>query len=436
MHGRSLAGAVGSMTRATRIKSRLAQGLGGPTLRIPEVRSLYVAYTVLGVAASTALPLIPLFLTEELRASGNDIGLFMSTRLISPVLVVATGVLARRMRSSRPVLLAAALWTSVGWFMMATVHGLAQAMVVSLVFFGLSGVLNAQFAVLLHDVVEHAAEQQSVAAMTTLRGGFALGTAIGPLLGTAVIATVGFRANCVVAAALFALGTLPLFRVKATRPVASSAKTSGGTGNADAQHRQGEERGLGAQGYGPFGLAVMVTGIALVMSCSSVKTAYLPLQVVDGLHSSTTVLGVLLALGTVVEVIAFPVMGALAERLGIPRVLWASLLAGAAGYALMAVAGDLWVLVVVQFLHAASTVGVFGISVSYVLERSRTDAHAAHSAFFAAQGISTPVGGLLGSFAFVAYGIPDLFWVPAAIYVAFLLVLTVEARAGLLARPT
>lgn len=388
-----------------------------------QYRRLYAGFLMLGIASSSAFPLVPLFLTNQLKVSEVDVGLFLSTRFIGPVVVIASGLLARRLRSRIPLICVGALWLAVGWMLLSLVRHFWQAMVIGFVFFALSGMLNSQFAAVLHDIARNTGERRAVSSMSTLRGGFVLGSAGGLLVGTYLISALGFRMSFVATSLLFVLSIVPIFRLKVRR----SCEQEDGDDKrpVDEDARTKEKRG-----YGPIGLTIFAVGIALILSGDAMKSAYLPIYVVDDLHHSVTTFGQLTALGFVVEIAAFPIIGAIANRLGTSRIVWTALLAGVLEYSLLANSRDIGSLVVAQLLHPLLAVGVFGIGVSHIQERSRSGIEAANSAFFSAQGIATPLGGLIGSVGFSLLGIPALFWFPTIVCIACFTGFTIEAMRG------
>jgi MFS transporter, SET family, sugar efflux transporter len=154
-------------------------------------------------------------------------------------------------------------------------------------------------------------------------------------------------------------------------------------------------------------------GIALVLSGDAMKLGYMPLLVVDHLGHRPVEFGVLMSASAVVELIAFPLAGALADKVGQAKVIAAALVVGAIDYSLLALTSSLWQLYVVQVLHVAVIVGMFGVGISYLQEISSRRPGLAGSTFFAAQGVATPLGGIAGGLSFGALGLPGMFWLPA-----------------------
>jgi SET family sugar efflux transporter-like MFS transporter len=372
---------------------------GGEALRSiwrrPEYRILYLGLLVTGVGSSCAMPLAALYLTNELHVPPSGVGLFFLVRLAGPAVSMGTGWLSDRVRDRLPLLRMFMAWLAAGWLLFGLATGLSSALTVSAVFLCFTGPVNAQFFTAVDDRITGQDERQRSTITSTLRGGNALGYVLGPALGGYLATAFGLRSVFITAAVLYLLAILSTWWLRAV--------TAG---------RERVPQGRS----GPVGLPLLVcgAGITLILSGDAMKQGYLPVFVVDQLGHSPSDYGMLMSVSAVVELAVFPLAGMLADRIGMAKVIGGALLVGVADYVLLAVSSHLWQLYVVQVLHVAVIVAMYGVGISYLQRISPHRPGLASSAFFAAQGIATPFGGLLGSLGVGAFGLPGMFWVPAA----------------------
>jgi len=275
---------------------------------------------------------------------------------------------------------------------------LTGALLISAFFLCFTGAVNSQFFVVATEQIVIEDEPRRNAITSTLRGGNAAGYVIGPALASFLATTLGLRTVFVSAAILY------LLAAGSTLWLRSSNRISG-TAVPKSPHRSSGRIGLQLWAYG--------AGIILVLSGDGMKLGYMPVLVVDRLGHRPVEFGILLSVSAVVELIVFPLIGTLADRIGQAKVIAAALLIGAVDYSLLALTTSIWQLYLVQILHVSVIVGMFGIGISYLQGISSERPGLASSTFFAAQGVATPLGGLIGSLSFGAVGLPGMFWLPA-----------------------
>ncbi len=382
-----------------------------------EYRLYYLELIILGIAASSGWPLISIFLTSELHVSAPTASLFFTTTLMWPLVTLISGRLSDTLASRRPLIWGSALWLAIGWLILALSSTLWLAIIVGALFFCAMGTLGAQLFAMLNAIVDAHDETRRSAITGSIRGGYSLGYIVGPVLGGLMMTLSGPRSAFLLTAGLYVVSTVPTLWL---HPVAAPAATA----------RPHIPRALTAERRRLLWLALALT---LVISGDAVKLAYLPLRVVHGLGASTLVLATVLAALPLGEVVAMPLAGRLADRLGARTVLIGGLLVGTADYTLLASASSLWQLYLVQGLHALVIAAIFGVGVSYAHRLDPHEPGLATSAFFSAQAVAGPLGSLIGALGVAAWGVPHVFYAPAALCAIGSAMLTLQ-RAGAPAR--
>jgi SET family sugar efflux transporter-like MFS transporter len=367
-------------------------------LRRHEYRALYVAFFMMGAATSCAISFAALRLTSEMMASPSDVGLFFLVQLLAPAASIGTGWMSDRLRNRMPLLRGCTIWLAAGWLLFGLTTNLASALFVGAIFLCFTGAVNAQLFVTASEQIVGSDESRRNTITSTLRGGNAVGAAIGPAMGGLLATGLGLRSVFVSAAILYLL-------------------VAGCTLWLGSSHHIPDTRGPRPQlpaGRSGRQLWAYGAGITLVLSGDAMKLGYMPLLVVDHLGHSPMEFGVLMSASAIVELVAFPLAGLLADKIGQAKVIAAALMVGAVDYSLLALTSSIWQLYVVQLLHVAVIVGMFGVGITYLQGISPRRPGLASSTFFAAQGIATPLGGLAGGLGVGTVGLPGMFWLPAA----------------------
>jgi len=352
----------------------------------------------MGAAASCAISLAALYLTDEIRVPPSGVGIFFVVQLFAPAISIGTGWLSDRLRNRLPMLRACIIWLAVGWLLLSLATGLAGALLVSAFFLCFTGAVNAQFFVAATEQIVSEDESRRNTITSTLRGGNAVGYVIGPALASFLATALGLRTVFVSAAILYLLAAGSTLWLRSSDRISDTAVPR-------PPRRPSGRIGLQLWAYG--------AGITLVLSGDAMKLGYMPVLVVDHLRHRPVDFGILLSVSAAVEFIVFPLAGALADRVGQVKVISIALFIGAVDYSILALTSSIWQLYVVQILHVAVIVGMFGIGIAYLQGISSRQPGLAGSTFFAAQGVATPLGGLIGSLSVGVVGLPGMFWLPA-----------------------
>ena len=352
----------------------------------------------MGAAASCAISLAALYLTDEIRIPPSGVGIFFLVQLLAPAVSIGAGWLSDRLPNRLSLLRGCILWLAVGWLLFGITTDLADALLVSALFLCFTGTVNAQFFSVATEQIVSEDEPRRNMITSTLRGGNAVGYVIGPALASFLATGLGLRTVFVSAAILYILAAGSTLWLRPSNRISDRAA-------ARPPHQPSGRIGFQLCAYG--------AGITLVLSGDAMKLGYMPVLVVDHLGHRPADFGILLSASAVVEFVVFPLAGVLADRIGPAKVITIALLIGAVDYSILARTSSIWQLYVVQILHVAVIVGMFGIGIAYLQGISSRRPGMASSTFFAAQGVATPLGGLIGSLSVGVAGLPGMFFLPA-----------------------
>ncbi|WP_280176799.1 MFS transporter [Stackebrandtia albiflava] len=350
-----------------------------------------------GMSGSAGMPLMSLFLIQELGASLEEAAMTTVAGLLGVAVNLVIGRRSDRWRSRIPVMCASAAVMATGWALVGFTDVFWLALLVYAALLSAPyGVLNAQIFAGLADVMAARDEPRPSTVNSTLRGGYSFGFMIGPVLSTALASVAGIRAAFAVAAVAYAgVAILALF-LDSTRPAATTA-------------------GPRSRGGGNLPLTLFAVGTCLVIVGDMLRGVYLPVYVVEELHHSTFVFGVLIAAVAGAEVVVFPLVGMAADRFGIRRIIAVALAVGVCGYAVLATSTQLWQVVVFHVFQVFLFAATIALGLSYAQRLVPGRPGTASAAFFSAQTAAKPVSGLLGAVAVAGLGLPGLFWLPAVL---------------------
>lgn len=312
-------------------------------------------WAMCGVAFCVALgfgvvaPAIPLFASEfgvDATAAGAVVSAFAFMRFISGL---AAGRLSDWM-GERASLVLGLVVVAVS----SLLAGLSQSYTQLLVLRGIGGIGSAVFGVASVSIVLHVATQRSRGrAMSVYRSGFLLGGIVGPGLGGAALG-ISLRAPFFLYAGTLALASAVAlgFLGRRSAPVPSEAEPPVPTAPP------GPEPGLRQVIRTVEYQAALVTNLAVGLAVFGLRSALVPLLFVHELHTSNSwVAWAFLVSALVQTVLMFPA-GRWSDTAGRRPALLTGAFVTAAGLALLAVGGSVWL--------AMAAMAVFGAGSAFL----------------------------------------------------------------------
>jgi len=381
-----------------------------------EYRAFAFSLLFAGIAISSSIPLVTLFLTRELHVAASIAGLFFLTALVGPPTSVYLGHVSDRLSTRLPLIQGSAVWLAMGWVIIAISHQIWLVIAVGILFFCVTGTLSAQIFAALRDVLAQEGEKREGAVTSTIRTAYSLGWIIGPIIGGWLAGVLSVRAAFAATACLYLVAALPLWHLGVEVPRRAATESP-------APH-------MITRANGPLLIFALVC--LLVLSGDAIKLAYLPVYLVGGLKQSIVTFGSLLSVAAIVELAVMPTAGILADWVGMRPVIIGGIAIGALDYAILAGSTALWQLYLVQVLHVAVIAALLGVGITYAQRLGHDQTGLASSVFFGAQGLASPLGGLVGSYGVHLFGIPHVFGIPSffcALSVVVLLAMRKNERA-------
>lgn len=377
-----------------------------------DYRRFAVLFIVNGAGSSAGLPLVPLFLTQELHASLAEVGVLTVTGLLVIVAGPFVGKFSDRTGHRRQIMSGLALLMAAGWAVYPFLTTFWAAIAVQVVLLGWVGVVNAQVFAGLSETLDRRGSTDAATITSTLRGGYSLGFMIGPLISTTLVALVSLRAAFGLAVVVYLAVAVLAWRVPVTDRHAESGaepKPKGGKGAM-------------------LPLLIFATGACLVIVGDMLRAIYMPILVVEELDHSEAMFGALISVTAGLEIALFPFVGKLADRFGVHKVMMVGLVFGIAAYVVLATSTHIWQVWLFTVLDVVIFTVTMGLGVTYAQSLAPGQSGLAASVFFSAQTAAKPVSGVLVALSIGGLGLPGIFWLPAGLCALCLLALAVTSR--------
>jgi MFS transporter, SET family, sugar efflux transporter len=389
--------------------TRAHEPVAGIIWRSPFLRSSFLALFISGIAVSSTLPQMTLYLVHDLGASVPVAGLYYLTNFAAPVAGYGLGSLSDRQENRLTMYRLCALLGGVGWVAMALATRVWMPFVTAAAVLSFSG---GSMGLLFAAVRDDLSRQRSVAAgrvVSAVRMAFTAGWIVGPVLGSWFGAVYGLRPLLFATAALTAGQILPLARQRVRRYVGEGRPTSDSDGPSAPTERHRPPSTSRAALY------LFVAACALVTNGDTIKFAFLPLYMATRLGVSDELRGTVIAIQPLVELALMPFFARLADRISAIRVVTIGAAFGIAANIAYATSTHVAGLFVGQILMSALWAAIAGLGVNVAQQLYPDGVGLASSMFMSSMTLSGGLGGAIGGLGTALLGLPHIFFVPAVL---------------------
>lgn len=379
-------------------------GTNVSALRVVLAHPLYRASTLAlflsGLGISAAAPLIASFLVTELGASLPVAGLYYLTNLTAPVAGYLIGSRSDRTGKRLGLFRICAIAGFLGWIGIAFSTELWMPFVISAVVLGFAGAATSQLFAAIHDELIANSTPADDGVVAIVRMALTAGWVIGPVVGSFLAATAGFRPMLAVVAVATLAQIVPLGRLRGTPPPTAPKHPARSTGAPTVRAM--------------LPLLAFTALYICVYAGESVKYAYLPLYMNKQLHFAPVLSGAIIGIQPLVELALIPVAVVVGRRIGMTLLMAFAAACGVAANICFATTGTAAGLFAGQILMGVVW-GVFAALGIIVAQRLLPTAVATASAIFlSSTAISSAIGGVAGGLGVAAIGLPLVFVIPAA----------------------
>jgi SET family sugar efflux transporter-like MFS transporter len=274
--------------------------------------------------------------------------------IVTPIAGVAVSWLIGRASDRRPIrrqlLIIAALAGAVGALLTAVLRNYWAVLAVTVTLTAVAGSLFPQSFAYARQVLQQKDPSRAAFGISALRTLFSAAWVGGPPLAALILAAHGFGWTYGLAGALYLLGALLIVLTlpKVPAPV---------TGIADAPVEAHSTTR-------PAGLFLIIASFVAISTASTLNVQAMSLFVRHDLGGSIREAGLILGICAALEIPMMLVLGALATRIPVRRLIFVGVFCAVAYHAIAVSATHVWMLAGAQVLQAMviSTVGALGIS--------------------------------------------------------------------------
>lgn len=384
------------------------------TVRTPVYRGAALAMLLSGLATSAAAPQIASYLVNELGASLAVAGLYYLTSLTAPVAGYLVGARSDRTGRRLGLFRVCAVVGFLGWAGIAFSGRLWMPFVISAVVLGFAGAATSQLFAALHDEFAAHPSPHDDGVVATVRMALTAGWVVGPVAGTYLAAQAGPRVMLFAVALCTLAQIVPLGTHRSPRPAPPPGD----------EQRMPTGPGLHAM----LPLLAFTAMYICVYAGESVKYAYLPIYMRDGLHLASALRGAIIGIQPLVELLLMPLAVVLARRVGMMPLMIVAAGLGVCANLCFALTGTAVGLFAGQVLMGGVW-GVFATLGIIVAQRLLPTAVATASAIFlSSTALSSAMGGLTGGLGAQVAGLPHVFLIPAGFALVAVVGLSVMSR--------
>jgi len=314
---------------------------------------LSLIFIVVGLGTSFVGPYLALFLTEGVHAGPLRTTAFL---IVTPIAGVAVSWLIGRASDRRPIrrqlLITAALAGAVGALLTAVLRNYWAVLAVTVTLTAVAGSLFPQSFAYARQVLQRNDPSRAAFGISALRTLFSAAWVGGPPLAALILAAHGFGWTYGLAGALYLLGAL---LIVCTLPKVPAPVTGVGVVEVPA------EAGAATR---PAGLFLIIASFTAISTASTLNVQAMSLFVRHDLGGSIREAGLILGVCAALEIPMMLVLGALATRIPVRRLIFVGVFCAVAYHAIVVSATHVWMLAGAQVLQAMviSTVGALGIS--------------------------------------------------------------------------
>ncbi|GGH39456.1 sugar efflux transporter [Paenibacillus segetis] len=351
---------------------------------IPSYALLFLCMFLQGMAISLSAPFLSIYFTEQLGVSVGVFGIFLSVTLIAGIWIsMLIGRRSDHGMNRKNIYLFSTICNALAYSGYLLIKDFTILFIYMTVFTALGALGMPQLFAIAREAVSKSNLTDHAFANSTLRSAFSLGFITGPLIGTLLIAAVGFSGIFSGTIGVFLLVALLIFLfLKSNVELkASSTEVKKVTNFRLTQNRH-----------------ILLPFLILVFMytahwMSSINTA---LFITHNLGGTTSDVGLVSSICAALEIPFMIMLGLLSAKYS-NRILmmWGALLGGAY-YIVILISGEMWQMLAAQILLAVFVAVISAIGISYIQDLLPTMPGYASTLFSNSSTIGRLIGSLLG----------------------------------------
>ena len=320
---------------------------------IPSYALLFLCMVLQGMGISLSAPFLSIYFTEQLGVSVGMFGVFLAVTLIAGIWV--SSLIGKRSDlglNRKHIYLIATLCNALAYSGYLLIQDFTSLFIFMTVFTALGAPGMPQLFAIAREAVNKSNFTDHAFANSTLRSAFSLGFITGPLIGTLLIAAVGFKGIFSGTIGVFLLVALLVFLF-----LKSNTEMKSNSAEAKVKSfRLGQNRNI----LLPF-LILIFMYVAHWMS--SINTA---LFITNHLGGTTSDVGLVSSICSALEIPFMIMLGLLSSKYSNRALMMCGAVLGGAYYLVVMMSGAMWQMLAAQILLAVFVAVISAIGISYI----------------------------------------------------------------------
>lgn len=350
---------------------------------IPSYALLFLCMFLQGMGVSLSAPFLSIYFTEQLGVSVGMFGIFLSVTLIAGIWI--STLIGRRSDlglNRKSIYLVATLCNALAYSGYLLIQDFTILFIYMIVFTALGAPGMPQLFAIAREAVTKSDFTDHAFANSTLRSAFSLGFITGPLIGTLLIAAVGFKGIFSGTIGVFLLVALLIFLFLKSNTELKPSNTKVKV----TSFRLSQNRNI----LLPF---LVLTLMYIAHWTSSINTA---LFITHNLGGTTSDVGLVSSICAALEIPFMITLGLLSAKYSNRILMMCGAILGGAYYIVVLISGAMWQMLAAQILLAVFVAVISAIGISYIQDLLPSMPGYASTLYSNASTIGRLIGSLVG----------------------------------------
>ncbi|HEY4431998.1 MAG TPA: sugar efflux transporter [Paenibacillus sp.] len=350
---------------------------------IPSYALLFLCMLLQGMGISLSTPFLSIYFTEQLGVSVGMFGIFLATTLVAGIWI--STLIGRRSDlglNRKHIYLVATLCNALAFGGYLLIQDFTILFIYMIVFTALGAPGMPQLFAIAREAVNKSDFTDTAFANSTLRSAFSLGFITGPLIGTLLIAAVGFKGIFSGTIGVFLMVAILVFFFLKSNTELSSNKAEVKV----KSFRLGQNRSV----LLPFLILILMY---VAHWTSSINTA---LFITNNLGGTTSDVGFVSSICAALEIPFMIMLGLLSAKYSNRTLMMCGAILGGAYYLVVILSGAMWQMLAAQVLLAVFVAVISAIGISYIQDLLPTMPGYASTLYSNSSTIGRLIGSLVG----------------------------------------
>jgi MFS transporter, SET family, sugar efflux transporter len=320
---------------------------------IKGYRLFVICVLLVGTGISITLPYLALYCTKELGMSAGAFGVFTAVSSLSGVAAnTFIGKYSDRKQDRKFIIILATISSALGYTSYLLFDNFLILLIIVSFFSGLGAAAMPQIYAYAQESANDSNSDDKTFAMSTLRTLVSLGFLIGPLFGTMILESVGYKGLFLGTSAIFLIiASLVLLFLPKKRAVQKKKLDSAGS-TSDKRKR----------------IWYPLIAFICLFAVNAINGIVTPLFIVNEIHGTYTDVGLVVSICAGLEIPIMFALGALGRKLSNHSLMISACFIAIIYNIILSVSTDSWQIIAAQLLQAAFVAIVMGNGLSYFTE--------------------------------------------------------------------